>query len=374
LSEHLFTETEDPVALLNADTLTRKLLRSPWLRPLNDVDAIDDVLAQVNPMLSIGRVKARVVAIQQETADSRTFVLRPNGHWSGFRAGQHVVIDVELDGVRHQRTYTIASSPRGRDTIAITVKRQPAGKVSNALHGALAVGHVVGLSPAAGDFVMPETPPSKILMISAGSGITPVMSMLRDLQSRGYDRDVFFLHVCRRPEDAIFAGELHALTATLAGLKLHFHFTAENGRLPLDALSTLVPDYAQRATYVCGPAAFMAEVTAKWSREGCADRLACEHFGLAPVSTSVPGESVEVRATRSERLFTAQGAASLLVEAEAAGLKPRSGCRIGICQSCKCRKQSGTVQNLRTGEISSEPNEIIQLCISAARSDVQLDI
>jgi stearoyl-CoA 9-desaturase NADPH oxidoreductase len=362
------------VAHLNPDTLTRKLLRSSWLRPLNDVDAIDDVLAQVNPMLSIGRVKARVVAIQQETLDTRTFVLRPNRHWAGFAAGQHVVIDVELDGVRHQRTYTLSSAPRERDTIAITVKRQPGGKVSNALHDTLAIGDVVGLSAAAGEFVMPRTPAQKILMISAGSGITPVMSMLRDLQSRGDDRDVFFLHVCRRPEDAIFAGELHALTATLSGLKLHFHFTGENGRLPLEALAALVPDYAQRQTYLCGPAAFMADVQAKWTREGLAARLASEHFGLAPVSTNLPGKSVEVRATRSERLFTAQGTASLLVEAEAAGLKPRSGCRIGICQSCKCRKQSGTVQNLRTGELSSEPNEMIQLCISAARSDVQLDI
>jgi stearoyl-CoA 9-desaturase NADPH oxidoreductase len=362
------TQTANPAA---------RLLRSALLHPLNDVDAVEDLLAQVNPMLSLGKIKGRVIAViamRDETADARTFVLQPNRHWAGFKAGQHVVVDLELHGVRYQRSYSLSSSPRDRDTIAITVKRQPQGKVSNGLHDALKVGDIVGLGAPNGAFVMPETPPQQILMISAGSGITPVMSMLRDLHARGYDRDIYFLHVCRQPEDAIFAGELHALSAALPGLKLHFHYTAENGRLPMDALTTLVPDYAQRETFLCGPAAFMAEVRTKWERDGIAQRLSSEHFSLVPVSTGVAGESVEIRATRSERVFTAQGAQPLLVEAEAAGLKPRHGCRIGICQSCKCRKQSGTVQNLITGEISSEPNEMIQICITAARSDVQLDL
>jgi stearoyl-CoA 9-desaturase NADPH oxidoreductase len=349
------------------------ILRSPLFAPLNDVQAIDDLLASANPLWSLTRIKARVVDIRQETADTRTFVLKPNRNWTGFRAGQHVVVDVELDGVRYQRTYSLSSSTRQRDSIAITVKRHTGGKVSNALHDHLAIGDVVGLSAPAGEFVLPQEPPRQILMLSAGSGITPVMSMLRDLQARGYDRDVFFLHVCRTPEDAIFAGELHAATATLPGLKLHFHFTAENGRLSLETLATLVPDYAKRATFLCGPAAFMADVRTKWEREGLGERLACEYFGLAPVVSNADAP-VEIRATRSERVFTARGAQPLLVEAEAAGLKPQHGCRIGICQSCKCRKVSGTVQNLLTGEISSEPGEMIQICISAARSDVQLDL
>jgi ferredoxin-NADP reductase len=353
-------------------TALKPLLRSPWLAPLNDADAIDDVLAQVNPLWSVRRVKAQVVAVREETADARTFVLKPNRHWNGFKAGQHALIDVELDGVRHQRTYTLSSSPRDRDTIAITVKRQPDGAVSNALHDHLKTGQVIGLSQASGEFMLPASD-RPILMLSAGSGITPVMSMLRELHARGDDRDVCFVHVCRKPEDAIFAGELHAIAAALPRLKLHFHYTTENGRLPLEALAILVPDYAQRHTLLCGPAAFMAEVRAKWQRDGLAAQLSYEHFGIAPIATDASG-TVEVRAARSERVFTASAAQPLLVEAEAAGLKPRHGCRIGICQSCKCRKQSGVVQNLLTGEISAEPNEMIQLCISAARSDVQLDI
>lgn len=351
----------------------KPILTSPWLAPLNDADAIDDVLARVNPLWSVRQIKARVIAIREETADARTFVLQPNRHWPGFKAGQHVVVDVELDGVRHQRSYSLSSSPRERETIAITVKRQPEGKVSNALHDQVKIGDVIGLSAPSGDFSLGGAHRAPILMLSAGSGITPVMAMLRELQGRAEDRDVFFLHVCRKPEDAIFAAELQAIAATLPSLKLHFHYTAENGRLPLETLAILVPDYAQRDTLLCGPAAFMADVRAKWSREGIESKLACEYFGIAPIVMD-DAATVEIRAARSERLFTASAAQPLLVEAERAGLKPKHGCRIGICQSCKCRKTSGTVQNLLTGEISSEPNEMIQLCVSAARSDVQLEI
>jgi ferredoxin-NADP reductase len=211
-------------------------------------------------------------------------------------------------------------------------------------------------------------------MLSAGSGITPVMSMLRDLHARTYAGEIYFLHACRTPEDAIFAGELHAMSAALPGLRLHFHYTAENGRLPLAALSTLVPHYAQRQTFLCGPAGFMDAVRAKWQDEGLAQQLACERFSGPALRAVAVGAPVEIRAARSERLFTAAGDRPLLAEAEAAGLKPKHGCRIGICQSCKCRKQSGTVENLLTGEISSEAGEMIQLCISAARSDLTLDI
>jgi ferredoxin-NADP reductase len=353
-------------------TALKPILTSQWLAPLNDASAIDDVLARIDPLWSVSAAKARVVEIRDETADARTLVLKPNRHWRGFEAGQHVVIDLELDGVRHQRSYSLSSSPRDRGTLAITVKRQPGGKVSNALHARVKLGDVLGLSAPAGDFRLGATTGS-ILMISAGSGITPVMSMLRDLQARGDQRDVFFLHVCRKPEDTIFAAELHAIAADLPGLKLHFHYTAENGRLPLAALAILVPDYAERDTFLCGPAPFMADVRAKWDRDGLASKLSCEHFGIAQIVSDTTAK-VEVRAARSERVFTASASQPLLSEAEAAGLKPRHGCRIGICQSCKCRKVSGTVQNLKTGEISSEPNEMIQLCVSAARSDVQLEI
>ena len=350
-----------------------RLIRSPWLRPLNDPAAVNDLLAQINPTWSLESVKARVTEIRDETPDTKTFVLAPNYRWNGFAAGQHVAVEIEIKGVRHHRTYSLSSAP-GQRTLAITVKRQMEGKASNALHDQLSVGDVLTLSAAAGGFVLPEELPEKILMLSAGSGVTPVMSMLRDLHQRSYVGDVVFVHVCRTSQDIIFGAELHALAGMMPKLRLHLHFSAENGRLAADTLPVLVPDYAERQTFLGGPQSFMDMVGARWQADGLGDRLASESFTGPALHNRAPGDAAEIRALRSEQSFTAPGERPLLMEAEDAGLKPKHGCRIGICQSCKCRKVSGTVENLLTGEISSEPNQMIQLCISAARSDLQLDL
>jgi ferredoxin-NADP reductase len=164
--------------------------------------------------------RRRVLAVVDETADTKTFVLRPNRNWPGFRAGQHVGVEVEIDGVRHQRRYSLSSAPSARRVIAITVKRQPGGKVSPWLHDRVRAGDVVGLEPPAGTFTLPTPLPERLLMVSAGSGITPVMAMLRDLAASPA-LDVVFVHVARRPDDAIFAAELARLASSRPGLTVH---------------------------------------------------------------------------------------------------------------------------------------------------------
>jgi stearoyl-CoA 9-desaturase NADPH oxidoreductase len=350
-----------------------RLLKNPLLHPLNDVQALDDLLAQFNPAWSLTRTTARVVEIRDETSDVKTFVLRPNRRWHGHAAGQHVVIECEFDGVRLHRTFSIASAPQQQDTIELTVKRMPHGKVTGALHERLRVGDVLALGEAAGHFVLPTRLPERLLMLSAGSGITPVMSMLRDLHRRGHDGRIVFVHVCRTPADAIFAGELRQLAARMPNLRVHWHFDSTAGRFDVKSLSRLVPDYSRRHTFLCGPAGFMQTFQQHWQEEHPDSILQYEQFGL-PLTPRPAGEPVEIRATRSERLFASTGQQPLLMDAEVAGLQPKYGCRIGICQTCKCRKTSGTVENLLTGKISSEPGEMIQLCISAARSDVTLEL
>lgn len=349
------------------------LLRSPWLRPLNDLDAVDDLLGQLHPTWALGRIKARVVETREETPDVRSFLLRPNRRWPGFAAGQHVSVALELRGVRHHRTFSLSSAPSDR-LLRLTVKRQPGGLVTNAMHDRLAAGDVVELGPPAGDFVLPAVLPPELLLLAAGSGITPLASMLRELRQRDPARDVVFLHVCRTPRDAIFAGELAALAAAMPGLRLLTHCTAEHGRLDADGLAALVPDAAERRTFLCGPPSFMAMVQARWEADGVAHRLACERFtGLAP-ARRLAGTPVRVHAIRSRREFTTTGERPLLVEAERAGLAPKHGCRMGICRTCRCRLVRGVAENLRTGEVHAEPGQRIQLCVSVARSDLELEL
>ena len=349
-----------------------KALRHPWVQSIVRLDAVEDALTALHPLLSLTDVRARVVSIVEETTTTKTFLLQPNALWAGAQAGQFVRVQLEMNGRRVERAYSLSSRPGAR-RIAFTVKRQDQGLVSSHLHKAIKVGDVLTISQALGEFTLPAMLPGKILLLSAGSGITPVMSMLRDLKARDYQGDVVFVHVCRALDDLIFAAQLKALADDFAGMRLVLHYDASTGAFTPSVLAQQVPDLAERSSWMCGPAGFMDAISSYWDAQGLASPLFSERFVGAPVLPSTaPGTPVQVAFVKSGTTFTTHGTAPLLVQAERAGLSPKHGCRIGICRSCQCVKTSGTVENLQTGEVSSAPNELIRLCISTARSDVAL--
>jgi stearoyl-CoA 9-desaturase NADPH oxidoreductase len=363
-----------------AETLSaplRTAFQHPWVEGIVRLGAVEDSLRALHPMLSITEARARVVRIVDETADTKTFVLQPNALWQGrrsARAGQFVQLRLEIDGRRVERLYSLSSRPGAR-LFSITVKRQSGGLVSPFLHEQVKVGDVLSFGQPDGDFVLPDPLPEKILLLSAGSGITPVMAMLRDLQARKYAGDVVFLHVCRNPDALIFAKDLRAMEDEFAELSLLIHFDDTAGPFTAEALSFAVPDLAQRSTWMCGPVGFMDLVHRHWHASAISAPLHSERFVAIPMlPTTAPGTPVTVLLATSGKHFVTQGNDSLLVQAEKAGLTPKHGCRIGICRSCQCTKKSGTVENLQTGEISDMPNEAIRLCVSVARSDLSLDL
>lgn len=335
-------------------------------------------LGALDPLRSRTEVRARVVRIVEETPDTRTFTLEPSAAWQGHRAGQYTSVTVEVDGVRVRRCYSIASPP-GSPLLAITVKRVPGGRVSAWLHERVRVGDIVGLGPATGDFVLPTPPPHRLLLLSGGSGVTPVMSILRDLADRDGIRDLVFVHYARSRADVVFGAELSAMALRHPGLTLHICLDDDPATprgFDEAQLARLVPDFAERATFLCGPAPMMDRAERLWRGLDIADQLALERFtpAFAPGPPRSAAEGVEVSLTRSGRSVVARGPGSLLEQLERAGERPAHGCRIGICQTCRCTKRRGTVQNLLTGEISSEPDEEIQLCISAPHTDLELAI
>lgn len=335
-------------------------------------------LGELDPVRSLGEIRARVVDVIDETADTKTFVLRPNAAWRGHRAGQYTLVSGEINGVRMQRCYSISSAP-GAALLSITVKRVAGGLMSTWLHDRVRPGHVLRLGPPAGDFVLPPRSRSKRLLLSGGSGITPTMSMVRDLATRGEVHDVVFVHYARSRADVIFGEELDDLAALHPGLELNVCLdddpSAPRG-FDEARFEALVPDYAERATFLCGPAPLMDRVVRLWNRAGASDRLVREHFvsALTMEPPAAAAGGVQVRFARSQRDVIARGGGTLLEQLERAGERPPNGCRIGICHTCKCRKQSGTVHNLVTGEVSSEPDQDIQLCISVPRSNLELDL
>lgn len=367
---------------MTAPSLLRRVLSSRLVATLTYPHGVDRYLEQFDRRWSTNEVRAEVLAIRHQTADSVTLTLRPNANWQGFRAGQYVRLTVEIDGVRRVRCYSPANSVHAPDgLIELTAKTHAAGFVSKHLRDALRVGEVVGLSQAEGSFALPEARPERVLLISGGSGITPVMAMLRTLCDEQHAGRITFLHYANRAQDQIYGPELAQLAARHPNLEVLRVYDEPNqggwltGRFSRAQLERAVPDYAEATAFLCGPPAMMQAVQAVWAEDGLADRLHVEHFGAAPAPLQVDAANAEgeVQFLRSER-YAANSGATLLDQAEAAGLKPESGCRMGICHACTCRKTAGRVRDTRTGEISDAGEAEIQICVSVPVGTVTLDL
>ncbi|MFI5531782.1 ferredoxin reductase [Kitasatospora sp. NPDC051853] len=326
-----------------------------------------DYLDLVSPLRAGADLRGRIEAVHPETGDAATVVIRPGRGWRGHTPGQYVRIGVDVDGTRLWRSYSVTSPTNRRDgRITITVKALPDGKVSNHLVRRAVPGTLVHLDQPAGDFVLPPARPAKVLYLTAGSGITPVMGMLRD----GVPGDVVLVHCAPRPQDALFRGELQDLAAG-GGLHLVEVHTEADGRLDVARLGELVPDWAERETWACGPAGLLDAAEAHWKGHGVHERLHTERFRP---SVAVVGDGGRVTFSTTGRTVDADGAASLLDVGEEAGVLMPSGCRMGICFGCVTPLRAGAVRDLRTGEITeAEPGVLIQTCVSAAAGPCDIE-
>jgi ferredoxin-NADP reductase len=336
---------------------------------------VDFWLSEIDPTWSLTALRARVIDVIDETADVKTFVLAPNGHWPGHRAGQFVRVGFEIEGARVERCYSLSSAPGG-PTVAVTIKRVPGGRVSGWAHESLRRGDVVGLGPPAGDFVVDAPAPAKLLLVGGGSGVTPLMSIVRDRAGQAALRDVVFVHAARSRRGAIFGDELARLAACRSGLRVVFAIDDEGGRLDAAALRAAAPDLAEREAMLCGPAGMMAALAPVWAEAGVAHRLKRERFApaLRPTAPAGPSGAVRVGLARSGRGVRADGRGTLLEQLERAGERPAFGCRMGICNTCRCRKLSGVVEDVATGARSGEGSEDIRLCVSRPATDLELDL
>lgn len=359
--------------------------RPPLLRrlasPVLPREVFDFWASRVDPSWSLDRPLARVIAREQASSDSATLALRPNRHWHGFRPGQHVNVGVEVDGVRLTRSYSLVGIPRTDRRIEITVKAVDGGRVSRHLFENAKVGDVFEIGPAFGDMALPTDHAAPLLMLAAGSGITPMMSMLRALASRGMPAPATLLYWARRRDEFCFVDELRALAAAHSGLRVRFVLTGEeasasdedNGRLDASHVSMHVPDLAARHVFACGPAGFVESARALVSAH--ATSFIAEAFS-PPARTDIGVETgtVQVVLARSQRTLEVSRGQSLLEALEENGLKPASGCRMGICNTCACGKRAGTTRHLHTGDIEHEPATALKLCTSSANSDLVLDL
>ncbi|MDT5016865.1 MAG: stearoyl-CoA 9-desaturase oxidoreductase [Mycobacterium sp.] len=341
----------------------------------------DDYLKLANPLWSARELRGRVLEVRRETEDSATLVIKPGWGFSfGYQPGQYIGIGLLVDGRWRWRSYSLTSSPvatgpttlgRIGRTITITVKAMPEGFLSTHLVGGVAPGTIVRLAAPQGNFVMPDPAPAKVLFITGGSGITPVMSMLRTLARREQVTDIVHLHSAPTESDALFAAELTDLERRHDGYQVRVRSTRTQGRLDLSRLDDEVPDWCERQTWSCGPEGMLNAAENVWSAAGIAENLHLERFAVSKAAAHGLGGTVKF--ARSGKTVTADAATPLMEAGEGVGVQMPFGCRMGICQSCVVGLLDGHVRDLRTGA-EHEPGSRVQTCISAASGDCVLDV
>lgn len=337
----------------------------------------DRYLELADPLLATSANRARITDVDRTATGSVTLTVQPARPCRPV-PGQSVPVSVRIDGVRHVRYFsptllTTGRAPRLRFTVGLT----PDGLVSRHLHENAAVGDVVELGEPTGEFVLPHPRPRRLLFVAAGSGLTPVLSMLTGLAAEGYDGAATLLYYTRTPAHVPRRAELDALAQQPNIEIAHAHTRSEGGlltgRFDRAHLASVAPWYAGTPVYVCGPADLLDAVRAVYADNGSDELVHTERFVL-PTATVPPGTAEGCTSFTSSGIVADNTGETLLEQAERAGLNPEHGCRMGICHSCTAVRLSGCTRDVRTGELDSEPGRRIQVCVNAPVGDVAVEL
>ena len=337
------------------------------------------------------------VMVIPEAPNVRTLAFRaPSGAWFKYQPGQFLTLELPTPGGPTYRTYTISSSPSQSLSISVTVKAQPDSLGSRWLIDNLKPGMQLKAMGPAGVFTLPRQPDGKYLFVSAGSGITPVMSMLAFLYDRGEQPDVTFIYCAQRPSDLIFRRRLEQMASRVPGIRLHFVVTEEEpfeiwtgyrGHFNQLMLGLMAPDYLERETYCCGPEGFMSAVRDMLNGLGYDMENYNQESFQAPVENAADlpehDDVVPDEAEPAELVFATSGVTTgchqtdtVLAIAKSSGLNIPSGCTFGVCGTCKIRKLSGEVHMVHNGGIAEEDIEagFILACCSKPIGRVEVAV
>lgn len=338
-----------------------------------------------------------VMNIILETPDVKTFCFRTaSNNWFNYAPGQFITLELPIAGQMVYRTYTLSSSPSRPIYLTITIKTQAGSYASRWMFDNLHVGMRVRAFGPSGDFHLYKHPAKKYCFISAGSGITPMMSMTSYLFDQGGALDASFIHCARRPSDIIFRSGLELMANRMPGLKLnwiveerdlHSVWAGYVGRINKAILELSTPDYLEREIFCCGPTPFMQAVRSLLKANGFAmQHYHEENFQAAVVQPEEPlivdfdsesmqaSQAVQVRFTNSGQTIAANQRMTILQASIQAGLNIPSACQFGICGTCKVKCVSGATQMSHSGGISECDIEegYILACCSWPLSDVDI--
>lgn len=351
---------------------------APFVNP----GIFDFWVGKLNPAWSWDRPLARVVERKVEALDTVTLVLKPNAHCGRFVPGQHINVTAEVNGRRTTRSYSHTDVPRPDGRVSLTIKRVDKGVLSTHLCQHVQVGDVLELGAAFGEMTLPAKPEGEWLFLAAGSGITPLMSLTRSLAAQNMPIDLTLIYWAKTRAELCFARELRALAVKHPRFKLHFVLENEaqllqgeaSGLISAAQLTSLVGSLSAKQVYACGPSGFVD--AARKLSEGQSRSFMAEGFTpMAPLSVAdAATPTVRVRLSASQRDLEIPTHMTLLDALEAQGLKPKVGCRMGVCHTCVCTRTEGTTLDMQTGEQDAQPGIDVRICMTRARTDLTLDL
>lgn len=352
-----------------------------------------DEMAPWNDRLQV----LEVVSVTDEAPEVKTFTFRSDAQtWFKYKPGQFITLELPVGDAPLMRTYTLSSTPSRPFSISVTVKAQPTSIGTRWMFQNLHPGSLVKAYGPAGHFTHFQHPASKYLFISAGSGITPMMSMLRWFSDCAPGTDVAFINCARRPEELIFRQELELLSHRMHALALGFivqerslqkSWSGHLGRIDAARLPYLAPDFHDREVFCCGPEPFMRHVRDLLGDSGFdMARYHQESFGhvpedapTEPVATApadvAASDSVRVNFSMSGVEGECQPDQTVLQAARAVGVRIPAACESGLCGTCKIMKISGEVEMNHNGGILDEEIEegYILACCSKPLGNLEVE-
>lgn len=334
---------------------------------------------EVYPDNSPVHLELTCVEREEIARDFVTFWLdRPEGFDLSYLPGQHLPISLQIDGKTLQRRYTVSSSPSRPERIAISVKRIEGGHVSNWLHENFQVGSTLLAEKPTGNFYLQEQAKQPLLLLSAGSGVTPMLSILRYLSDNDLVNDIVFYHQCSTQEDQPCWAEIEALAEKHTGLQVYCSlsrpddgWTGLKGRLSLSHLKRIT-DLEQRQTFVCGPDLFMQKAKSLLLKKGLPEHFYHQEAFSAGQAPKQPLK--EVTLTVNGRSFKGNNQKTILEQAEDVGISIANSCRAGLCGACKMTLTAGNVYQPDVPALEFENNkqDVVFACCSIPQSDIEL--
>lgn len=347
------------------------------LQPILSVETFDFWASRLNRTWRWQTPMARIEGREPASANAVTLLLKPNAHWAGHVAGQHLSLTAEVDGRRITRSYSPCDAPRPDRRIPLTVQRVDGGKLSTWLCEHARIGEVVELRPAFGAMTPAILPPAPLLLLAAGSGITPMMAIVRALAAQGMPQPVTLLYWTRTRAQRCFVQALRTIASAHAHFRVSFVLTGEaaqqadesTGRIGTGTLLDQVSGLAQRQVYACGGSGFVDQAHALLTHRVAG--LQSESFTPALPRRDDAGTATVRLAVSGRTIHVARGV-PLLAALEAQGVSPPYGCRMGICNTCRCEKLSGSTRDLLSGERHDASAAALKLCQHGAAGDLVL--